>query len=130
MPQNLVKAMRLLMAAGNVNVSAATETHVDNSHETHSHSGVASHMSAANEADQTATKAISSMISPDGVTVVSGKDITVVGSNAVGSKSVSLAAKGNVNIPDATETYQDDEFHDIKHLRRYSTMSEELFTAS
>ncbi|WGS49992.1 hemagglutinin repeat-containing protein [Paraburkholderia sp. D15] len=55
------------------------------------------------------------MISADGVTVVSGKDINVVGSNVVGSNSVSLAAKGDVNILAATETYQDDEFHDVKH---------------
>ncbi|WP_372342071.1 hemagglutinin repeat-containing protein [Paraburkholderia aspalathi] len=112
---DLDKGNALLMAAGSVNVDAATETHVDNSNETHSHSGVASHTSAANRVDQTTTQADGSAISADGVSVISGKDINVTGSSIVGTNAVSLAAKGSVNILAATDTYQDSEFHDVKH---------------
>uniref|UniRef100_E1T9S0 Filamentous hemagglutinin family outer membrane protein n=1 Tax=Burkholderia sp. (strain CCGE1003) TaxID=640512 RepID=E1T9S0_BURSG len=112
---SLDKGNALLMASGNVNVGATMETHVSNSDETHSHSGVGSHTSAANRVDQTATYADGSTISADGVTVVSGKDINVTGSNIVGTNAVALGAKGSVNILAATDTYQDSEFHDVKH---------------
>ncbi len=104
-----------LMAAGNVNVGAATETHVSNMDESHSHSGVASHASATNRVDQTTTYANGSTISADGVTVVSGKDINVTGSAIVGTHDVALSAKDNVNITAATNTYQDNEYHQEKH---------------
>ncbi|WP_408128812.1 hemagglutinin repeat-containing protein [Paraburkholderia strydomiana] len=111
----LDKGNALLMASGNVNVGATMETHVSNSDETHSHSGVGSHTSAANRVDQTATYADGSTISADGVAVVSGKDINVTGSNIVGTNAVALGAKGSVNILAATDTYQDSEYHDVKH---------------
>ncbi|CAB3716389.1 hemagglutinin repeat-containing protein [Paraburkholderia rhynchosiae] len=112
---SLDKGNALLMAAGNVNVGAAAETHVDNFHETDSHSGVASHTSAVNRVDQTTTQADGSTISADGVAVVSGKDINVTGSSLVGTNAVALAAKGSVSIVAATDTWQDSEFHDVKH---------------
>lgn len=104
-----------LMAVGNVNVGAATETHVSNMNESHDHSGVASHASATNRVDQTTTYANGSAISADGVTVVSGKDINVTGSAIVGTHDVALSAKNNVNITAATDTYQDNEYHQEKH---------------
>ncbi|WP_244137045.1 hemagglutinin repeat-containing protein [Burkholderia pyrrocinia] len=111
----LDKGDAVLMAKGNVNVGATTETHVSNSYETHSHSGVASHTSAVNQVDQTATYADGSTISADGVSVISGKDINVTGSSIVGTHDVGLAAKGNVNITAATDTWQDSEYHQEKH---------------
>lgn len=111
----LDKGNAVLMAKGNVNVGVTTETHVSNTYETHSHSGVASHTSAVNQVDQTATYANGSMISADGVSIVSGKDINVTGSNIVGTHDVGLAAKGNVNISAATDTWQDSEYHQEKH---------------
>ncbi|WP_319001439.1 hemagglutinin repeat-containing protein [Burkholderia sp. AU39826] len=104
-----------LMAVGNVNVGAVTETHVSNMDESHDHGGVASHASATNRVDQTTTYANGSTISADGVTVVSGKDINVTGSSIVGTHDVALSAKGNVNITAATNTYQDNEYHQEKH---------------
>lgn len=104
-----------LMAVGNVNVGAATETHVSNMNESHDHSGVASHASATNRVDQTTTYANGSAISADGVTVLSGKDINVTGSAIVGTHDVALSAKNNVNITAATDTYQDNEYHQEKH---------------
>ncbi|WEY39738.1 hemagglutinin repeat-containing protein [Paraburkholderia sp. SUR17] len=112
---SLDKGNAALIAAGSVNVGTATETHVSDSHETHSHSGVASHTSAVNQVDQTSTYSDGSTISADGVSIVSGKDINVTGSSIVGTHDVGLAAKGNVNIVAATDTYQDSEFHDVKH---------------
>ncbi|TCW85647.1 cell surface protein [Burkholderia sp. SRS-46] len=112
---SLDKGNALLMAAGDVNVGAVTETHVENSHETHSHSGVASHTSAANQVDQTTTYADGSTISADRVSVLSAKDINVTGSSIVGTHDVGLAAKGNVNITAATDTWQDNEYHQVKH---------------
>ncbi|WP_415869056.1 hemagglutinin repeat-containing protein [Burkholderia ubonensis] len=104
-----------LMAVGNVNVGAATETHVSNMDESHDHGGVASHTSATNRVDQNTTYANGSTISADGVTVVSGKDINVTGSAIVGTRDVALSAKDNVNITAATNTYQDNEYHQEKH---------------
>ncbi|WP_080492923.1 hemagglutinin repeat-containing protein [Burkholderia ubonensis] len=104
-----------LMAVGNVNVGAATETHVSNMDESHDHGGFASHTSATNRVDQTTTYANGSTISADGVTVVSGKDINVTGSAIVGTHDVALSAKDNVNITAATNTYQDNEYHQEKH---------------
>ncbi|MGZ2747200.1 hemagglutinin repeat-containing protein [Burkholderia stagnalis] len=104
-----------LMAVGSVNVGSATETHVSNMDESHDHSGVASHASATNRVDQTTTYANGSTISADGVTVVSGKDINVTGSSIVGTNNVALSAKDNVNIIAATNTYQDNEYHQEKH---------------
>nr|WP_235513426.1 hemagglutinin repeat-containing protein [Burkholderia pseudomallei] len=104
-----------LMAVGNVNVGTATETHVSNMDESHDHGGVASHTSATNRVDQTTTYANGSTISADGVTVVSGKDINVTGSAIVGTHDVALSAKDNVNITAATNTYQDNEYHQEKH---------------
>ncbi|QYD71072.1 hemagglutinin repeat-containing protein [Paraburkholderia edwinii] len=112
---SLDKGNALLMAAGSVNVGAATETHVSDTYETHSHSGVASHTSAVNQVDQSATYADGSTISADGVSVISGKDINVTGSNIVGTYGVGLAAAGNVNILAATDTWQDSEYHQVKH---------------
>ncbi|WP_241019568.1 hemagglutinin repeat-containing protein [Burkholderia sp. Ac-20345] len=111
----LDKGDAVLMAKGSVNVGATTETHVSNTYETHSHSGVASHASAVNQVDQTATYSDGSTISADGVSVISGKDINVTGSNIVGTHDVGLAAKGNVNIVAATDTLQDSEYHQEKH---------------
>jgi filamentous hemagglutinin len=111
----LDKGNALLMASGNVNVGTTTETHASDTYETHSHSGVASHTSAVNQVDQSATYADGSTISADGVAVVSGKDINVTGSNIVGTNQVSLAARGHVNITAATDTSRDSEYHQVKH---------------
>ena len=111
----LDKGDAVLMAKGNVNVGTTTETHVSNTYETHSHSGVASHTSAVNQVDQTATYADGSTVSADRVSVISGKDINVTGSNIVGTHDVALSAKGNVNIAAATDTWQDSEYHQEKH---------------
>ncbi|MFW6854669.1 hemagglutinin repeat-containing protein [Burkholderia gladioli] len=111
---SLDKGNANLLAAGDVNVGAATETHALNSHETHSHSNVVSGSKVASGVDQTATYSQGSMISADGVTVTSGRDINVTGSNIVGTNDVSLSAARDVNIKTSQDTIQSSTYFDKK----------------
>nr|WP_254227318.1 hemagglutinin repeat-containing protein [Burkholderia gladioli] len=111
---SLDKGNANLLAAGDVNVGAATETHALNSHETHSHSNVVSGSKVASGVDQTATYSQGSMISADGVTVTSGRDINVTGSNVVGTNDVSLSAARDVNIKTSQDTIQSSTYFDKK----------------
>ncbi|WP_241021339.1 hemagglutinin repeat-containing protein [Burkholderia sp. Ac-20344] len=111
---SLDKGNANLLAAGDVNVGAATETHELNSHETHSHSSVVSGAKIASGIDQTATYSQGSTISADGVTVTSGRDINVTGSNIVGTNDVSLSAARDVNIKTSQDTVQSSTYFDKK----------------
>ncbi|WP_230950073.1 hemagglutinin repeat-containing protein [Burkholderia cepacia] len=111
---SLDKGNANLLAAGDVNVGAATETHELNSHETHSHSNVVSGSKIASGIDQTATYSQGSTISADGVTVTSGRDINVTGSNIVGTNDVSLSAARDVNVKTSQDTIQSSTYFDKK----------------
>ncbi|WP_186073920.1 hemagglutinin repeat-containing protein [Burkholderia gladioli] len=111
---SLDKGNANLLAAGDVNVGAAMETHELNSHETHSHSNVVSGSKVASGVDQTAIYSQGSMISADGVTVTSGRDINVTGSNIVGTNDVSLSAARDVNIKTSQDTIQSSTYFDKK----------------
>ncbi|WP_420955495.1 hemagglutinin repeat-containing protein [Burkholderia gladioli] len=111
---SLDKGNANLLAAGDVNVGAATETHELNSHETHSHSNVVSGSKVASGVDQTAIYSQGSVISADGVTVTSGRDIDVTGSNIVGTNDVSLSAARDVNIKTSQDTIQSSTYFDKK----------------
>ncbi len=111
---SLDKGNANLLAAGDVNVGAATETHELNLHETHSHSNVVSGVKVASGIDQTATYSQGSTISADGVTVTSGRDINVTGSNIVGTNDVSLSAARDVNIKTSQDTIQSSTYFDKK----------------
>ncbi|WP_226263634.1 hemagglutinin repeat-containing protein [Burkholderia metallica] len=111
---SLDKGNANLLAVGDVNVGAATETHELNSHETHSHSNVVSGSKVASGIDQTATYSQGSTISADGVTVKSGRDINVTGSNIVGTNDVSLSAARDVNIKTSQDTIQSSTYFDKK----------------
>ncbi|MDN7560188.1 hemagglutinin repeat-containing protein [Burkholderia orbicola] len=111
---SLDKGNANLLAAGDVNVGAATETHELNSHETHSHSNIVSGVKVASGIDQTATYSQGSTISADGVTVTSGRDINVTGSNIVGTNDVSLSAARDVNIKTSQDTIQSSTYFDKK----------------
>ncbi|MEX3817306.1 hemagglutinin repeat-containing protein [Paraburkholderia sp. BR14262] len=101
---NLDKGTATLAAAGNVNIGAATETNVDNSQETHSHSEVVSSKSVSSGSSETATYSQGSTVSADGVAISSGKDINVAGSTIVGTNDVSLSAVHDVNITTSQDT--------------------------
>ncbi|WP_254212498.1 hemagglutinin repeat-containing protein [Burkholderia multivorans] len=109
---SLDKGNANLLAAGDVNVGAATETHELNSHETHSHSNVVSGVKVASGIDQTATYSQGSTISADGVTVASGRDINVTGSNIVGTNDVTLKAARDVNIKTSQDTIQSSTYYE------------------
>ncbi|KVQ35698.1 hypothetical protein WK00_16995 [Burkholderia ubonensis] len=108
---SLDKGNANLMAAGDVNVGAATETHEYSSHETHSRSGVLSGTKIASGIDQTTTISSGSTISADGVNIVSGKDINVAGSTIVGTNDVALNATHDVNIKTSQDTTQSSSYY-------------------
>ncbi|WP_198386381.1 hemagglutinin repeat-containing protein, partial [Burkholderia ubonensis] len=108
---SLDKGNANLLAAGDVNVGAATETHEYSAYETHSRSGVLSGTKIASGIDQTAIYNQGSTISADGVTVSSGRDINVTGSNIVGTNDVSLDATRNVNITMSQDTVQSSSYY-------------------
>ncbi|KVE28737.1 cell surface protein [Burkholderia singularis] len=111
---SLDKGNANLMASGDVNIGAATETHELNSHETHSHSNVVSGVKVASGIDQTATYSQGSTVSADGVNIVSNRDINVTGSNVVGTNDVTLQAKRDVNITTSQDTTQSASYYEKK----------------
>ncbi|MBW8837414.1 MAG: hemagglutinin repeat-containing protein, partial [Burkholderia sp.] len=70
---SLDKGTATLAATGNVNIGAATETHVDNSQEQHKHSNAVSGMQVSSSSNSTTTLSQGSMVSADAVTIASGK---------------------------------------------------------
>ncbi len=111
---SLDKGNANLLAAGDVNVGAATETHALNSHETHSHSNVVSGVKVASGIDQTMTLNRGSLVSADGVNIVSGKDVNVQGSTLVGTNDVTLTAAHNVRVTTSQDTLQSSNYYDKK----------------
>ncbi|MEM5371989.1 hemagglutinin repeat-containing protein [Paraburkholderia azotifigens] len=103
---SLDKGSATLAATGNVNIGAATETHVDNSQEQHKHSNVVSGKEVSSSSNTTATLSQGSMVSADGVTIASGNDINVKGSTIVGTNDVALSAAHDVNIMTTQDTMQ------------------------
>ncbi|WP_232434348.1 hemagglutinin repeat-containing protein [Burkholderia ubonensis] len=112
---SLDKGNANLLAAGDVNIGAATETHELNSHETHSHSNVVSGTKIAGSQDATSTVANGSLISADGVSIESGKDINVQGSTIVGTHDVTLNAAHDVNITTSQNTSQSSTTYQEQH---------------
>ncbi|WP_186212468.1 hemagglutinin repeat-containing protein, partial [Burkholderia gladioli] len=111
---SLDKGNANLLAAGDVNVGAATETHALNSHETHSHSNAVSGVKVASGIDQTMTLNRGSLVSADGVNIVSGKDVNVQGSTIVGTNDVTLTAARNVTVTTSQDTLQSSSYYNKK----------------
>ncbi|MGU7817141.1 hemagglutinin repeat-containing protein, partial [Burkholderia sp. AW49-1] len=111
---SLDKGNANLLAAGDVDVGAAAETHELNSHETHSHSNVVSGAKIASGIDQTMTLNHGSLVSADGVNIVSGKDVNVQGSTIVGTNDVTLTAARNVTVTTSQDTLQSSSYYDKK----------------
>ncbi|OXI21286.1 hemagglutinin repeat-containing protein [Burkholderia sp. AU15512] len=103
-----------LAAAGDVNIGAATETHDLNSHETHSRSGVVSGTKVASGIDQTMTLNQGSLVSADGVTIASGKDLNIQGSTVVGTNDVALSAARNVTVTTTQDTLESSSYYQKK----------------
>lgn len=111
---SLDKGNANLLAAGDVNVGAATETHELNSHEMHSHSNVVSGVKVASGIDQTMTLNRGSLVSADGVNIVSGRDVNVQGSTIVGTNDVTLTAARNVTVTTSQDTLQSSSYYNKK----------------
>ncbi|MBP0590499.1 filamentous hemagglutinin N-terminal domain-containing protein, partial [Paraburkholderia sp. LEh10] len=103
---SLDKGTATLAAAGNVNIGAATGTHVENGQEQHSHSNVVSGKEVQSARDTTTTLSQGSMVSADAVQIASGRDINVAGSTIVGTNDVGLSAAHDVNITTSQDTMQ------------------------
>ncbi|MDR5838782.1 hemagglutinin repeat-containing protein [Caballeronia sp. LZ034LL] len=101
---NLDHGTATLAATGNVNLAAATETHVENTQEQHSHSNAISGKEVTSSRASTATLSQGSMVSADAVTIVSGRDINVQGSTIVGTNDVALSAAHDVKIGTSQDT--------------------------
>ncbi|WDR86091.1 hemagglutinin repeat-containing protein [Burkholderia ambifaria] len=111
---SLEKGNANLLAVGDVNVGAATESREFSSHEAHSHSGVVSGSKVASGIDQTMTLNHGSLVSADGVNIVSGKDVNVQGSTVVGTNDVGIAAARNVTITTSQDTVQSSTYYQKK----------------
>ncbi|CAN0624678.1 tRNA nuclease CdiA-2 [Burkholderia multivorans] len=103
-----------LAAAGDVNLGAMTETHELNAHETHSRSGVVSGSKVASGIDQMMTPSHGSLVSADGVAIVSGKDLNIQGSAVVGTNDVTLDAARNVTITTSQDALQSSSYYEKK----------------
>ena len=112
---DLKQGSAVLGATGDVNIGAATETHSSDNYNSGSHSGFGSKTSKVDHVVQESQTVDGSTISADGVSIVSGKDLTIQGSNVVAMNNVALQAKGDIDITAAHDTYQDSELHDVKH---------------
>ncbi|WP_186055776.1 hemagglutinin repeat-containing protein, partial [Burkholderia gladioli] len=64
--------------------------------------------------DQTMTLNRGSLVSADGVNIVSGKDVNVQGSTLVGTNDVTLTAAHNVRVTTSQDTLQSSNYYDKK----------------
>ncbi|MCC8400284.1 hemagglutinin repeat-containing protein [Paraburkholderia sp. MMS20-SJTN17] len=95
-----------IAATGNVTINEAREEH-DSYQAVQSKRG--SFVSGSTTDTMQATQAnigVASVVSGDTVTVKAGRDLTIQGSNVVGTNDVTLAATGNVNITTSQDTLQ------------------------
>ncbi|TKC77198.1 hypothetical protein FAZ69_32925, partial [Trinickia terrae] len=112
---DLTKGTATLAAGGDVNIGAATETHVSDSYSSGSHGGFLSSTSKASTRDTTTTQADGSTISADAVTITSGRDLNVKGSTVVGTNDVSLSAARDVTITTTQDTMQSSGSYEEHH---------------
>jgi filamentous hemagglutinin len=93
-----------LTATGDVNIVAAMEDHSSNLDETHGYTALGSGKQTSNHVASQAEFSYGSTISADAVTINSGKDLTINGSNVIGTNDVTLAAAGKVTINTSQDT--------------------------
>ena len=111
---NVADGSATLAAAGDVTIQAESEQHTYDWQHTGKHSGIVNTTTTAERDHRDAQIARDSTLSADGVTIQSGKDIVVKGSNVVGTNDVTLVAKNNVTIEAATNTQSESHFKEKK----------------
>jgi len=103
-----------IAATGNVTINEAREEH-DSYSQTQSKRGSFVHGSTTDEMQASqANVGVASTVSGNTVSIGAGKDLTVQGSNVVGTSDVKLAAAGNVSITAAHNTEQYSGYYDHK----------------
>ena len=107
----LTQGTATLTASGDINVGAATETHVLDAQHQGRRRGLLSGKSKAGTNTTTTMRAIGSTISADAVNVTSGHDLNVQGSTIVGTNDVSLSAAHDVTITTSQDTMQSSSSH-------------------
>jgi filamentous hemagglutinin len=104
------KSTVTISADKNVTIQEVTEKH-ESLVQTHTkHSGFLSSSTTDTMDHSLINEVKGSTISGDQVTVSSGKDLTVQGSNVVGTNDVTLSASNDVNITSAKETGNDEHY--------------------
>jgi len=111
---NVAEGSATLAAAGNVTIQAESEQHTYDWQHSGKRSGIVSTTTTSERDHSDAQIAQGSTISADGVTIQSGKDIVVMGSNVVGTNDVTLTAQNNIKIEAATNTLQESHFREEK----------------
>ncbi len=100
-----------IAATGNVNINEGREEH-DNFVQTQAKRGsFVSGSTTDTMQDTHANVGVASTVSGDTVSIRSGKDLTVQGSNVVGTNDVRLAAAGNVNITTSQDTQTSESYY-------------------
>jgi filamentous hemagglutinin family protein len=95
-----------LAAAGNVNLLADTEQHISRSEDFSSKNNVVSNTRRTSLDEVNRTQAVGSRLDGGAITIQSGKDINVTGSDVSAKQDITLLSMGDINIKAATETYQ------------------------
>ncbi|RQV67630.1 filamentous hemagglutinin N-terminal domain-containing protein [Burkholderia cenocepacia] len=100
-----------IAATGNVTINEGREQH-DNFVQTQAKRGsFVSGSTTDTMQDAHANVGVASTVSGDTVSIRSGKDLTVQGSNVVGTNDVRLAAAGNVNITTSQDTQTSESYY-------------------
>ncbi|WP_421377165.1 hemagglutinin repeat-containing protein [Paraburkholderia sp. DD10] len=107
--------MATILGNGNVTLTDAREEHDTQTDVSSRRGSFVSSTTRTDNVNQKFNNAVGSEVSGDAVAIGAGKDVTVRGSNVVGTNNVAIAALGNVNIVATQNTAQDSELHDVKH---------------
>ena len=102
----------LLMVAAdaNVNIGVTEEQHSTYSEiNTESH-GFTTTTKRTTRSETWRTDVIGSSLNGDSISITSGRDINVIGSNVTAEHNIDVAAMGNLNITAATNTYGSDSY--------------------
>lgn len=110
-----------LKATGNVTLNTATETHQrDEEYQTQSRHFLSSKSTDSRDISDS-TLAVGSLVSADAVTIHSGHDLNIQGSNVVSTQGTLLTAQNNINIEAATNTTTESHFRDEKTSGLFSS---------
>ncbi|WP_249216103.1 hemagglutinin repeat-containing protein [Burkholderia cenocepacia] len=103
-----------LVAKGDVNVGAVTETHDSQSWVHDERSGFMSKRETTDEKNSHQVQSVGSTVSGDTVTGSAGRDLTVAGSTVASTHDMALEAGRNLNVTTTQDTSENSSFHQEK----------------